>query len=111
MSEIIFAPWTEQQVQALNEFQNCRMVHPFTCGSGDRTDAKHSAYQAEHGGDFGQLVATVNAWICPSCDYTQDWAHSSMTDPAFLKASSELWEKMYKTNPELGKLAGFEEES
>jgi hypothetical protein len=21
------------------------------------------------------LVATVNGWICPTCDYTQDWAH------------------------------------
>ena len=22
------------------------------------------------------LVATVNGWICPTCDYTQDWAHA-----------------------------------
>lgn len=22
------------------------------------------------------LVATVNGWICPTCDYTQNWAHA-----------------------------------
>lgn len=22
-----------------------------------------------------ELVATVNGWICPTCDYTQNWAH------------------------------------
>lgn len=69
--------WTPEQVAKLNEWQACPWVHPFTCG-GDRGDAAHRAYAAEHGGDFGQLFATVDGWICPVCDYRQTWAHRFM---------------------------------
>jgi len=72
------APWTEEQVNKLNEFQSSRRMHPFTCGSGNRTDEAHKTYQAQHGGDFGQLVATTDGWRCPVCDYRQDWAHEFM---------------------------------
>jgi hypothetical protein len=62
------APWTAEQVDALNRFQRLYYVHEFTCvghaGGGDRT-----------------LVATRNGWICCHCDYKQDWAHSFMFDP------------------------------
>lgn len=73
----IFAPFSPEQVEALNRFQQSMVFHPFTCG-GNRSDEKHKAYQKEHGGDFGQLVATEKGWICPSCGYTQDWAWSIM---------------------------------
>jgi hypothetical protein len=26
-------------------------------------------------GDRGVLVPTVRGWICPFCDYKQNWAH------------------------------------
>lgn len=61
------APWTAEQVDALNRFQTAGFMHPFTCpgheGGGERT-----------------LVATRNGWICCHCDYTQDWAHEFMTE-------------------------------
>lgn len=44
--------------------------HPLTCGN-NRHDEAHRAYQAIHGGDFGQLVATVDGWKCPVCGYFQ----------------------------------------
>jgi hypothetical protein len=67
----IKAPWTPEQVSALDNFQNHRgpwAVHPmheFTC-------AHHS--------QVGVLVPTVRGWICQFCDYTQDWAHAFMAD-------------------------------
>jgi len=70
-------PWSDEQVAKLNEWQRCSRVHPFTCG-GDRTDAAHKRYAAEHGGDFGQLLATPDGWVCPVCDYRQAWAHDFM---------------------------------
>lgn len=79
MKPKIEAPWTDDQVSVLNQFQSGRLFHPFTCG-GDRTDAAHRAYQAEHGGDFGQLVADKDGWHCPVCDYRQNWAHGFMAD-------------------------------
>jgi hypothetical protein len=78
MNDRIHAPWTAEQVKVLNDFQSLRRIHPFTCGSGNRRDEAHRAYQAEHGGDFGQLIATPDGWICPACDYKQNWAHSFM---------------------------------
>lgn len=71
----ITAPWSADIVAALNEWQRSGLVHPYTCG-GNRMDAAHSTYQAEHGGDFGQLIATTTGWVCPACSYRQDWAHA-----------------------------------
>lgn len=50
-------------------------MHPFTC-------ANRSEGHPFRDGDYGVLVATVDGWTCPDCDYTQDWAHTFMLDPA-----------------------------
>jgi len=74
--EQVFAPFSPEQVQNLNEFQ-CRVnggmsFHPFTCQN--RGDGNHG----EEGGDRGVLIATEAGWVCPHCDYTQNWAHANM---------------------------------
>jgi hypothetical protein len=76
MAETIKAPWTPEQVTALNEFQESEFVHPFTCGGNNR-DEKHLDGE-------GVLVATIYGWVCPFCDYEQDWAHEFMTRPVRL---------------------------
>jgi hypothetical protein len=68
---ILKAPWTQEQVKALSRYQQNKQVHPFTCGSGRRTDADHLDGE-------GVLVATPDGWKCPYCDYRQDWAHEFM---------------------------------
>jgi hypothetical protein len=60
-------PWTKEQVDSLNALQKSGIVHPYTCG-GNRTDENHLDGE-------GVLVATENGWMCPYCDYRQDWAH------------------------------------
>lgn len=75
MADTIKAPFTPEQVEALNRFQQLSHVHPFTCGSGYRTN------KSIHPDGEGVLVATVDGWICRNCDYTQDWAHAMMADP------------------------------
>ena len=71
MSEYLKAPFTEEQVEHLNAWQANQNRHPFTCG------------QCRDAGLPGQcpLTATVDGWICPTCDYTQDWAHDFMARP------------------------------
>ena len=61
------APWTPDQVDALNEYQRAGWFHPYTCAKRD-----------EHPGNEGVLIATPDGWVCPveSCDYTQTWAHN-----------------------------------
>ncbi len=63
---MIKAPWTPEQVEALNAYQRDPTRHPLTCG-GDRTDAAHLDGE-------GVLVATPDGWRCPFCSYRQDWA-------------------------------------
>ena len=66
--KIIQAPFTEEQVQAINQYQQEGQFHPFTCGSGKRTDENHKYGE-------GILVATTEGLKCPFCDYKQNWAY------------------------------------
>ncbi|EPX83918.1 DNA translocase FtsK [Salipiger mucosus] len=56
-------------VVTLAESQTAGQFHPYTCAN--RNDGNHRHML----GDLGALVPTVRGWICPFCDYTQDWAH------------------------------------
>ena len=77
LSEVT-APFTPVQVQRLNEWQTNTgggfRGHPFTCAN--RGDGKHQSA----GGDLGILIATESGWVCPDCEYTQDWAHALMAE-------------------------------
>jgi hypothetical protein len=76
--EQIKAPWSQEQIDALNRYQREGNFHPFTCG-GNRSDAAHKRYAEEHGDrDWGLLVATPEGWVCPVCGYKQNWAHGFM---------------------------------
>ena len=66
--DIIEAPFSSEQVDALNRYQRSGVFHEFTC-------AEH------HDGADRTLVATRQGWICPHCDYRQSWAHRAMLDP------------------------------
>ena len=63
MSDIINAPWTDDQVATLNTYQQCGHFHPYTCGI-CRAD----------------LVATNDGWRCPAdgCNYVQHWAGTEL---------------------------------
>ena len=69
----IHAPWTENQVAALNGWQQRLDVHSFTCGN----DSRHAV-----------LVATPDGWRCVECAYQQLWAH------AFMAGAPEPQEKL-----------------
>lgn len=62
------APWTPEQVDALNAYQQLGYVHEFTCGNDHEAD--------------DMLMATADGWHCPSCGYKQDWCHEWMADTA-----------------------------
>ena len=77
MNDRIQAPFTEDQVKRLNEYQRDGRSHPYTCG-GNRSDEAHRRYAKEHGAlDYGILVATVDGGVCPVCNYRQSWGHTS----------------------------------
>lgn len=72
MSDKIRAPWTPEQVAALNDYQRSGVMHPFTCGH------EHPAHPN------AILTAAPDGWRCHvlGCDYEQDWAHEFMANPA-----------------------------
>jgi len=51
-------------------------MHEFTCGN-------------SHDGD-NKLIATTNGWICPTCNFKQDWCHAFMTDVKLIKDNWNL---------------------
>lgn len=63
----LYAPWTDDQVSALNRWQHFPLVHPFTCG---RCDCKEP------------LIARTSGWYCQSCGGEQKWALALMAEPA-----------------------------
>jgi hypothetical protein len=55
----------EEFVEQLNRRQEAGEFHPYTCPN--RGDGNH-------GDGKGVLVAMLDGWICPHCDYKQDLA-------------------------------------
>lgn len=67
---LVRAPFTPDQVVSLANWQADDNVHPFTCDNRDD--------EVTHPGKLGILLPTVRGWICPFCDYTQNWAYTFM---------------------------------
>ncbi|HEY6018491.1 MAG TPA: hypothetical protein VIY48_00890 [Candidatus Paceibacterota bacterium] len=65
--KFVWAPFTEDQVASINAYQASNVGHPFTCGSN-----RHK--------EQALLIAQVNGWYCPLCDYGQSWAWNWMAD-------------------------------
>lgn len=59
----IVAPWTPDQVDALNRWQATDWVHPFTCVGCTPCRVLH---------------ATARGWTCAFCGHEQAWAHDFM---------------------------------
>jgi hypothetical protein len=85
------APWTPEQVAQLNAYQVSGW-HPFTCGAVEYCGA--GVLSNGLFAPYTTLVATEAGWVCPECDYTQDWAYEKMfRDWTPLVADSEVWEQ------------------
>lgn len=83
----VIAPWDEQTVIELNDYQRYSMQHAFTCGN-----LKHT------GRGQNVLVATPEGWVCEGCDYTQLWAHAFMADGAWRASTVALEDLLAKFN-------------
>lgn len=75
MPDLVRAPFTPEQVESLNGFQQSGVMHPFTCSGGG---GPHS----DRPGRSAVLVADEDGWRCPvsGCEHRQDWAHPFMAD-------------------------------
>lgn len=75
------APFTQEQVDKLNDYQRNGKMHPFTCCS--PSDIKECKRRSGEGSTYeekeGILIATVEGWVCPCGKYKQDWSHSFMS--------------------------------
>ncbi len=70
--KLLYAPWSEDEVQSLNAYQASDSFHPYTC-------------QCVHG---VVLVAIKDGWTCPnSCGYTQNWCMPFMANWSWKKIS------------------------
>jgi hypothetical protein len=69
MSDTIAAPWSDEQVIKLNDYQQCGWVHGYTCVN--RGNPSHFGTGSE-----GLLEARNDGWHCDVCGYHQTWAHA-----------------------------------
>ena len=87
-------PWSDELVAQLNRDQHSGQFHPYTCGNcrdklGIYYARNKKTGEERHIGLLGkpnedeeavihdrELVATRDGWVCPTCDYKQDWCHS-----------------------------------
>lgn len=74
---MINAPFTEEQVAKLNEYQTLGFMHPFTCGGEYCTRGTEN--------NWWLLIATPAGWVCPCGKYKQSWAHTFMLEINELK--------------------------
>ena len=62
---MIKAPWNPTQVKNLTDRQQCKHLHPYTCGHCSEND------------ETTELLPCGDGWYCPRCDcMVQDWAHT-----------------------------------
>jgi hypothetical protein len=102
MKDNIETPFTNNQVDCLNDYQFSGLFHPFTCKyDGDEKHIEYEFNKNHQGEDYQEylkkekdkginypemefnqtnLIATKDGWICPACDYKQNWAHSFMVE-------------------------------
>jgi len=91
MSDIkyVTAPWSDDLVKKLNDYQENGGGHPYTCGPcrdkyHTRFVVKNNKLVRETEEDFNDLnkkfvsmdrnlVATKWGWVCHTCDDIQDW--------------------------------------
>lgn len=65
MNGIRYAPWSEEEVELLKEWQTCGFVHPFTYGMDD--------------GSVVDLIPTKDGWIAQEGGpIVQNWVHEFM---------------------------------
>jgi hypothetical protein len=76
---ILYAPWTPEQIQSLNDYQVCGIMHEYTCGS-------ETCRQA--------LVAKQDGWSCPACDYEQAWALEAHADGSWREPARLMRERL-----------------
>lgn len=85
------APWTDEQVEALNRFQASGVMHGFTCGGSVHDNQPLGTSRP-------LLLARRDGWVCVGgvdCDYRQSWAHSFMADPAVLDDMDEQRKRLF----------------
>lgn len=92
--ETLYAPFTAEQIQAINERQ-CLVesigpfghLHPLTCSYRGQTGHGNEA------GDLGVLIATEQGMVCPYCGYLQEDIPAVMDlppSPVLLEALSRI---------------------
>jgi len=74
----IKAPFNENQIKNIKEYQQNSNFHPFTC-----------LYRGSHKGE-GILSPTKDGMICPECNYIQDWVHDFMTTIYYNKKTDKF---------------------
>ena len=86
LDKVTRAPFTPEQVESLNDYQESGVFHPYT-------------HLRDDGGNEEVLIAAGDGWHCPEhSSYVQDWAWSWSVDGS--------WRSLYTVQQNLFKGEG-----
>lgn len=102
MSDKIYAPFTPEQVEALNEYQESNFMHAFTCGRSGEAGCLNGGKDQNR-----DLIATCDGWVCPCGNYKQDWAHAFTEDPVVVKKTQDLQQQIKELSYESIEVVGM----
>lgn len=72
--EILEAPWSEDQVKSINDYQSSGSKHPALCPN-----------------DLGVLQATLTGLYCPECSYFTETVPEFMADESWRELTHVPW--------------------
>ena len=71
------APFNEEQIEIINQYQKRGTFHSLNCCGGHSGEQK--GCERVEGKSEGVLVAKKHGLVCPCGMYTQTWAYNFMT--------------------------------
>jgi hypothetical protein len=89
---MINAPFSEAEVNEINDYQKLRFFHPLTCG-----DVSDKCERRNRTGE-GLLTAEQGCLTCPCGEYKQTWVPSLPSPNSFIELNEKLNPKTSK-NP------------
>lgn len=71
----IETPWSQEQVNNLNDYQQKGCFHPYTCDrKAPECEVDKGPIETKDPSKDGVLIATQDGWVCPCGKYKQNWA-------------------------------------
>ena len=79
MANLSYPPWTDEEIDSINNYQKSRQWFPVTCGTTEKHQPINFDTECTPGIE-SILIATKYYLYCPDCDYKQCHVDKALTN-------------------------------